>query len=360
MTADRKRAERAYAATHAEIELLFAQWRKDGEGSGASSSRPAEAVETTAPPLTPGLLRRLADAHYLDVYDHDFRKAGTHVDLLNPITIKDKLGTVALFFAWAKARDASVVNPVAEQRVQLRRNKRGGKKRHPWAIDELNRMFAAPVFTGCRSALYWKQPGDVVLRDSAKYWVPLTALFSGLRLGEIIQMQVADVKALEGIAYFDVTPLAPEDDDEEAHDPTDGKSLKTASSRRTIPIHKMLLDLGFDEFLDLHRANGASRLFPEFGRAKDDGSWSKQFSKYFKRFRESIGVTRRGVKFHSLRHNVEDALRNANVRKEVRDAIQGHSESGVSREYGSGYYLKTLNEAVQRIGYDGLLLPLLR
>jgi hypothetical protein len=60
------------------------------------------------------------------------------------------------------------------------------------------------------------------------------------------------------------------------------------------------------------------------------------------------------VKFHNLRHNVEDALGNADVRKEVRDAIQGHGENGVSREYGSGYYVKTLNEAVQKIEYAGL------
>ena len=49
---------------------------------------------------------------------------------------------------------------------------------------------------------------------------------------------------------------------------------------------------------------------------------SRNSSKYFKRFRESIGVTRRGVTFHSLRHNVEDVLRNVDVRKEVRDVIQ--------------------------------------
>jgi integrase len=215
-------------------------------------------------------------------------------------------------------------------------------------------MFAAPIFTGCRSSRLWKQPGNVVLRDSAKYWVPLIALFSGLRLGEIIQMQLADVKTLEGIAYFDVTPLSLDDEDDEGYDPTEEKSLKTSSSRRGIPIHKTLLDLGFNDFLASQRAKGESRLFPEFARAEDDGSWSKQFSKYFKRFRESIGVTRRGVKFHSLRHNVEDALRNADVRKEVRDALQGHGESGVSREYGSGYYLRTLNEAVQKIEYAGL------
>lgn len=66
------------------------------------------------------------------------------------------------------------------------------------------------------------------------------------------------------------------------------------------------------------------------------------------------------VTFHSLRHNVENALRNADVRKEVRDAIQGHGETGVSREYGSGYYVKTLNEAVQQIEYANLDLSRLR
>ncbi len=62
------------------------------------------------------------------------------------------------------------------------------------------------------------------------------------------------------------------------------------------------------------------------------------------------------MKFHSVRHNVEDALRNADVRKEIRDAIQGHGENGVSREYGSGHDVKTLNEAVQKLEYQGLVL----
>ena len=75
-TADRKRAERAYAAIHAEIEVLFGQWRKEEKAPTVSTSRPAEAVECTSMALTPGLLRRLADTHYLDVYEHDFRWRG--------------------------------------------------------------------------------------------------------------------------------------------------------------------------------------------------------------------------------------------------------------------------------------------
>jgi len=286
---------------------------------------------------------------------HEMRASGNKVELLSPITINDKIGTVSVFFTWAKARDSSVTNPVTGLGIKRRKNKRQGKSRYPWNTDELNQMFMAPIFTGCRSETHWRQPGNVILRQSAVFWVPLIALFSGMRLGEIIQMQVADVKTIDEITYFDVTPLALNDaSDEEGEEIEEEKSLKTSSSRRSIPVHQTLFDIGFGEFLKFRRESGTTRLFPEYEKAKDDGSWSKRFSKHFKRFRDSIGVSRRGVKFHSLRHNVEDALRNANERKEIRDAIQGHGEVGVSREYGTGYYVKTLNGAVQKIKYEGL------
>lgn len=286
----------------------------------------------------------------------ELRKAGHQVDLLDPRTIKDKLGTVSLFFKWARSRDPSVTNPVAEQKVHLTRKRAQRKKRQPWSIDELNLLFAAPIYTGCRSETHWKQPGTIQLRESAIFWVPLIALFSGMRLGEIMQLRVSDLKTKEGLQYFDVTPLIADASTDAEDDEADEKSLKTATSRRSIPIHQTLLDIGFGVFLETRRNNGDVRLFPEYSKAADDGSWSKQFSKHFKRFRESIGVTRAGVKFHSLRHNVEDALRNANVRQEFRDAIQGHGENGVSREYGTGYYVSTLNEALQQIRYEGLKL----
>ena len=62
------------------------------------------------------------------------------------------------------------------------------------------------------------------------------------------------------------------------------------------------------------------------------------------------GPARRGVKFHSLRHNVEDALRNADVRKEIRDAIQRHGENGVSREYAD--VVSALTAICQRLGHS--------
>ncbi|MFT3731617.1 MAG: hypothetical protein QM780_09405 [Hyphomicrobium sp.] len=108
-----------------------------------------------------------------------------------------------MFFEWAKTRTVGVANPVADQGIKRRKNKRQGKKVHPWTIDELNRMFGAPIYVGCQSEIHWKQPGQTILRHSAKYWVPLISLFSDMRLGEIIQLQTTDVKEKDGIHYFD-------------------------------------------------------------------------------------------------------------------------------------------------------------
>ena len=47
-----------------------------GEAAARYSSPCAEAAACASTPLTPGLLRRLADTHYLDVYEEDFRWRG--------------------------------------------------------------------------------------------------------------------------------------------------------------------------------------------------------------------------------------------------------------------------------------------
>jgi hypothetical protein len=64
-TSDRKKAEAAYGAKRAEVEALFAQWRRDDAQPVGSfqSQLPAKGTSNFVP-LTPALLRRLADAHY--------------------------------------------------------------------------------------------------------------------------------------------------------------------------------------------------------------------------------------------------------------------------------------------------------
>ena len=42
------------------------------------------------------------------------------------------------------------------------------------------------------------------------------------------------------------------------------------------------------------------------------------------------------------------------VKQEVRDALQGHGENGVSQAYGTGVYRKRLHEAIQKVCFPDL------
>ncbi len=77
-TGDPKRAQAAYGAQHAEVEALFDQWRKEESRPVAqrASTKAASGAPPPTLPLTPALLRRLADSHYLNVYENDFQWRG--------------------------------------------------------------------------------------------------------------------------------------------------------------------------------------------------------------------------------------------------------------------------------------------
>lgn len=169
--------------------------------------------------------------------------------------------------------------------------------------------------------------------------MPLIGLYTGARLGEIIQLYTADIRERNGIWYFDVN--------EDGED----KQLKTNSSRRQIPIHAELIKAGL---LDLHKQRKEEkqqRLFPDLNMG-EDGYYSSPFSKYFKRFLESVSVKRDKNAFHSFRHCFEDACRDSEVSKEVMDALQGHTEKGMAGRYGSGYKLEKLAEAMGKLRYS--------
>ena len=248
------------------------------------------------------------------------------------------LGFVGSFWTWAEGQyDETPANLF--KGVKLKINKRARDDRDPFTMDELKAIFSAPVYTGCKSLREWSQPGDLVPSDAGIYWVPLISLFSGARMGEIIQLRVADVKEEDGIAYLSVNA-----EEEDQH-------LKNLNSWRSIPIHPKLIEMGFLKLVEQRKAEKTERLFPDLKKGKD-GYYSSPFSKHFNRFLRSVGAKRDKTSFHSFRHNFEDACRDNGVSKELMDALQGHGESGMSGRYGKGYSLQRLDEAMRKVEYD--------
>jgi integrase len=139
-----------------------------------------------------------------------------------------------------------------------------------------------------------------------------------------------------------------------------GRSVKTPTSERVIPIHSELQKLGFLEYVaQRQRESEKAWLFPLVAPDQRGGlkAWSKWWGHYQ---RDHIGIEDRDMVFHSFRHGFTDRARAAGVAEELRKALMGHSDaSTVSGGYGAKNMLhrwgaNVLREAIEKITYPGL------
>ncbi|KQU61531.1 hypothetical protein ASG67_16110 [Sphingomonas sp. Leaf339] len=222
-------------------------------------------------------------------------------------------------------------------------------KRNPFSTDQLRRIFDAPIYTGCRDdANGYAIPGDQRPRR-ARFWVPLIALFSGLRLNEICQLEVSDIRVIDSIPCFRVASGLSQTGDE--------KRVKTNASERTVPVHDELIRCGFLAFAESQRLCGETNLFPElpFGHL---GYRSTAISRWFTRFLENAGAAAPLTCFHSFRHNFRDGLREAKIDRDVALLLGGWTTDGkgtaVADNYGNGFSVQSLAEALNLVRYKDI------
>ena len=238
-------------------------------------------------------------------------------------------------------------NPFAGIAVELASRKKHEAAEHtyqPFPVSSLNRLFTHSIFAVGDDGV----PKHAGFATHA-YWAPIIGLFSGLRMNEILQLEVEDIQTNEaGITVFAVT-------DEEASaydDQMFEKRLKNANSLRRVPVHPQLVEFGFLRWLSEKKSG---RLFPEATRGQAEKP-SDQYSKRFNTVLRSldIWVPRRQV-FHSLRNNFNDALRAAGTPLELREAINGwKQQASMDGRYGRGHTDEVLAQEVAKVDYPGL------
>jgi integrase len=102
-------------------------------------------------------------------------------------------------------------------------------------------------------------------RDDARWFLPI-ALYTGMRLNEIAELRLADIKKIDDVWCFDLRE----------HD------TKNASSKRVVSIAQRLLDLGFLEYVDTLRQNETDVLFYQIRKGKRKPSkdgWGEPISR---------------------------------------------------------------------------------
>ena len=277
-------------------------------------------------------------------------RASGRTDLISPANLNAYLKKIGGVFNWCVKEEIIDRNPAHGLRVPDPTVRR--EKRLPFSTAQLQAIFAAPLYTGCRDDGHGYSVRGTSRPRNARFWIPLIGLYCGLRLNEACQLDVSDVRALEDIACFVVT--------EASQLNTTDKRLKTASSARVVPVHPMLLDLKFMDFVAERRRAGETKLFAEVGMGAT-GYRSATFSAWFARFAAKAGASTTKTCYHSTRHSFRDALREARVDRDIALALGGWTRGGgggsnasVSDAYGSGYRVATLFEAISRVRYPGL------
>lgn len=117
-------------------------------------------------------------------------------------------------------------NPAKGLRVVDPRHRRD--RRLPFSNDQLRAIFHAPLYRGCVDDEYGYADIGPARPRRARFWVPLIALFSGMRMNEICQLDVADIRRVDDVDCFLVTSRSSGGGDD--------KKVKTSTSERFVPI----------------------------------------------------------------------------------------------------------------------------
>jgi integrase len=158
------------------------------------------------------------------------------------------------------------------------------------------------------------------------YWVGIFGLFHGLRLQEILQLHMKDIYPLNKVWVIDI------------NEDTKDKKLKTRNSKRIIPLHQTLIDLGFLDYYNILEKKGKERLFHELSLGRD--GYTKNPSRFFNDYLRKLDIKSATKKydFHSLRHTCNNSLIQKDVIEEHRNDYLGWEQTGMSKKvYGKPF-----------------------
>jgi integrase len=250
------------------------------------------------------------------------------IPAMSVATINAYVGKMSALFKWAVREGLADRNVAEGLAIAVETHARDARR--PFSVDQLNTIFGAVIYREARAA--W----------GARQWIPLIALYSGLRLNEIATLRCDDVEERDGVRLIRVRP------DEEGR-----KKLKSRAAKRAVPIHPMLAKLGFLDFVARQCAAG-DVLFPDL-KPDARGYYSDGVQKWFRRHLIAIGAKKPRTSFHSFRHCFRDALREADVSRDAVLALGGWAgNGGVSETYGAGLKASTLARAIAKVEYPGL------
>jgi len=265
-------------------------------------------------------------------------------DTISDTTVNKHLTHLSSFMDWSKRHGYSNLNPF--QGLKIKKSVSARDEIDPFSEKELKVLFFKHTYL---------DQTNIEKKKYAYYWVPLISLFSGMRLNEICSLYIDNVSEIYGNHRekrwcFNIL--------EESNRPQ--KKLKNLASRRVVPIHETLLDLGLIDFIKLLKSVKypdkewkEKRLFEELPYGEE--SFVRNVSRWWNsRYLPKLDLKTTKKNFHSLRHTVSNHLKQKGVEPHFINELLGHSQGNIDLDrYGKGYNPDILfNKSVKRISYE--------
>jgi integrase len=196
----------------------------------------------------------------------------------------------------------------------------------------------------------------------SQFWGPLLALYTGARLNELACLDLVDFVEEKGIPCISVrfvprakprTKPQKQSKKQEAAART-AKQVKTVTSRRQVPLHPDLWEIGLQEYIDDVRSIGATRLFPTMPLDKK-GKRERRMSHDGNEYLKMVGVhINRQKVMHAFRDTVSDMLGISDMDEFSADQWTGHTTQGIKAKH----YRKKVAIDIQAVkGFKALDFP---
>ncbi len=209
-------------------------------------------------------------------------------DRISTTTVNNILGYVSSFMKWSRINGFVEVNFFEGMKLKKQISQRDERDR--FTEKEIKKIFQKHNYI---------EFTEVENHKYSNYWTPLISVFSGMRLNEICSLYLDNIiqEKVNGRKKIWCFNILEEPDRPDKH-------LKTLSSKRVVPIHDNLIDLGFLEFVELlkKRHTNRQRLFQELKYG--EGSYIRNVSYFFnKKYLPLLGLKTDKKNFHSIRYS---------------------------------------------------------
>ena len=276
------------------FEAMVTAWAAERQPAAATRSKYGQAFKSLA------AVAGHDDARRIQVPDIRRFKEARQAAGRHPKTIKNDVEAIGTVFVWA-ITNAMLPGPNPAARMAPRLGRGQASSRDGYTDAE-----ARTILEAARKEAGWKR------------WLPWLLAFTGARIGELADLQRADVRRDGGVWMLDIRP---------------DRQLKTENAARMLPLHPSVMAEGFLAYVTALPAGGP--LFPDLPVGPSGLRTDYATAKHGLWMRNQVGITDpRKAPAHSWRHRMEDALRMVRAHPEAADAITGRRNP---RNAGAGY-----------------------